>query len=42
MVWHETVGYVTPNKANGKPVEVKAGETTDLGDVTIDPATVKP
>ncbi len=41
VLWQERVGYVNPEKAKGKPVTVKAGETTDLGAVTIDPSQVK-
>ncbi len=42
IVWQERVGYVTPGKNNGKPVEVKAGKVTDVGDIVLDPSTVKP
>jgi len=38
---HEKVGYVTPNKAKGQEVKVTAGETTDIGDVTLDPKNFK-
>lgn len=41
VVWQEEVGYVTPNMARGQEVEVKAGETTDVGEVKLDPAKVK-
>lgn len=37
VVWHEKVGFVTPNKAKGQPVTVKAGETVDIGDVKLNP-----
>jgi plastocyanin len=36
VVWHET-GYVTPGLAKGMPVEVKAGETTDVGEIKLLP-----
>lgn len=41
VVWQEKVGYATPGGAVGVPVTVKAGETVDLGTVTLDPAKVK-
>jgi len=41
VVWHEKVGYVTENAIKGKPVEVKAGGTVDLGDIVIAPTKVK-
>jgi len=41
VLWQERVGYVNSEKAKGKPITVKAGETTDLGAVTIDPSQVK-
>jgi hypothetical protein len=31
VVWQETKGYVTAGKATGMPVQVKAGEVTDIG-----------
>jgi hypothetical protein len=31
IVWQETKGYVTEGKALGTPVQVKAGEVTDVG-----------
>ena len=31
------VGYVTPGKAAGTPVTVKAGEVTDVGEIKLDP-----
>jgi hypothetical protein len=31
VVWQETKGYVTAGKATGMPVQVKAGEVTDVG-----------
>jgi hypothetical protein len=36
VVWHET-GYVTPGLAKGVAVEVKAGETTDMGEIRLMP-----
>ena len=41
LIWQEKVGYVTPGGAKGMPVEVKAGATTDVGAVKLDPAKVK-
>jgi hypothetical protein len=41
IVWQGKVGYVNQGFGRGMPVEVKAGETTDVGDVKIDPARVK-
>ena len=41
VVRQENVGWVTPGKGTGMPVTVKAGEVTDLGEITLDPATVK-
>lgn len=35
VLWQEKIGFVTPNRAAGKPIEVKAGETLDLGDITM-------
>jgi hypothetical protein len=42
VLWHENVGFVTPNGGRGMPVEVKAGEVTDVGEIKLDPAKVKP
>ena len=39
IVWQETVGYATPGATKGMPVEVKAGETTDVGEVKLVPKT---
>lgn len=41
VLWQEKVGYVNPEKAKGKPVTVRGGETADLGAITIDPSQVK-
>jgi len=41
VVWQEKVGYATPGLASGLAVTVKAGETTDIGEVKLDPAKVK-
>lgn len=41
VVWQETIGYVTQGAARGTPVEVKAGETVNVGDIRMDPAKVK-
>lgn len=40
IVWQNRVGYVTDGKAAGMSVKVKAGETTDIGDVVLNPAKV--
>ena len=37
IVRHEAVGYVTKGARLGVPVEVKAGEVVDLGDVVLTP-----
>lgn len=34
--WHETRGYVLPGAAGGVVIEVKEGETLDLGDIKVD------
>jgi len=39
-LWQEAVGYVEGSAA-GREVEVKDGETLDLGDIKLDPAKVK-
>ncbi len=41
IVWQEKAGYVTEGAAKGKPVNVKADGTTDLGDVKLDAAKLK-
>lgn len=41
VVWQEEVGYVTKNLAKGIPVTVKAGETTDVGEIMLDPSKIK-
>jgi hypothetical protein len=40
VLWQEAVGYVEGSAA-GRTVEVKPGETVDLGDIKLDPAKVK-
>jgi plastocyanin len=40
VLWQEAVGYVG-STASGNAIEVKAGETVDLGDIKLDPAKVK-
>jgi hypothetical protein len=35
VLWQEKIGFVTPNRAAGKPIEVKAGEVLDLGEITM-------
>ncbi|HEV3164489.1 MAG TPA: hypothetical protein VGZ22_10725 [Isosphaeraceae bacterium] len=43
IVWHETVGYAHPTGGkDGMPVTVKAGGVTDVGEIKLDPAKVKP
>jgi plastocyanin len=41
VVWQETVGFVTPGRGAGMTVTVRAGEVTDVGEITLDPAKVK-
>jgi hypothetical protein len=41
VLWQEKVGYANPEKAKGKSVKVVAGQTTDIGEIKIDPASVK-
>ena len=41
VISHEKVGYVTTGKAKGQEVTVKAGEVTDVGDITLDPKNFK-
>jgi hypothetical protein len=42
VLWQENVGFATPGGGRGMPVEVKAGEVTDVGEIKLDPAKVKP
>jgi hypothetical protein len=37
VIWQETVGYVNPEKSKGMAVTVRAGETSDVGPVTLKP-----
>jgi hypothetical protein len=37
VVWQSEVGYVNPGMGSGMPVEVKAGGTTDVGEVKLKP-----
>ncbi|MHC5541882.1 carboxypeptidase regulatory-like domain-containing protein, partial [Singulisphaera rosea] len=37
VLWQESVGYVTPGAARGMKVDVKAGATTDVGDILLKP-----
>jgi hypothetical protein len=37
VVWQSEVGYVNPERAKGTPIEVKAGQTTDVGEVKLKP-----
>lgn len=41
VVWHRKVGFVTEGAATGVAVTVKPGETTDVGEIKLDPAKVK-
>jgi hypothetical protein len=38
VVWQNKVGYATEGKAGGMAVTVRPGETTDVGEVKLDPA----
>ena len=40
VLWQEAVGYVEGSAA-GRAIEVKPGETLDLGEIKLDPAKVK-
>ena len=42
VLWQENIGFVTPGGGRGMPVTVKAGEVTNVGEISIDPAKVKP
>lgn len=37
VIWQESVGYVTPGAARGMKVDVKAGGTTDVGEIPLKP-----
>ncbi|MGE5754273.1 MAG: hypothetical protein ACM35G_00950, partial [Planctomycetaceae bacterium] len=37
VVWQETVGYVTPGAARGRPVQIRAGAVTDVGEIKLIP-----
>jgi hypothetical protein len=41
VVWQETIGFVTPGKALGMPVTVKAGETCNVGEIKLDHSKVQ-
>lgn len=41
VVWQEKTGYVTPGAARGMAVQVKPGQTTDVGAIKLDPAKVR-
>jgi hypothetical protein len=41
VIWQGAVGYVNPQRAQGKPVLVPAGGTIDVGTITLDPARVR-
>ena len=36
IVWQKSVGFATPGTGRGMPVEVKAGEVTDVGEIKLD------
>jgi plastocyanin len=39
VVWHEAIGYLGGAAGrDGKPIDIKAGQTTDLGKIEIKPA----
>jgi hypothetical protein len=38
IVWQSTKGYVTTGSSKGMAISVKAGETTDIGDIKLVPA----
>jgi hypothetical protein len=42
VLWQENVGYANQGGGAGMPVTVKAGEVTDVGEIKLDPAKVKP
>lgn len=42
VIWQENVGYANKGAGRGMPVAVKAGEVTDVGEIKLDPAKVKP
>jgi len=42
VLWQENVGFVLPGRGRGRPVTIKAGEVTDVGEIKLDPAKVKP
>jgi len=39
VVWHKS-GFVTPGRARGMTVEIKAGEAVDVGEIKLDPKKV--
>jgi hypothetical protein len=41
VLWHES-GFVLPERGRGRPVTIKAGAVTDLGEIQLDPAKFKP
>jgi len=42
VIWQENVGYATQGAGRGMPVTVTPGEATDVGEIKLDPAKVKP
>jgi hypothetical protein len=42
VIWQESVGYASPGAGRGLPVTVTPGEATDVGEIKLDPAKVKP
>ncbi len=37
MVWQETVGYIPAGARNGTPIEIKGGDSTDQGEIKMQP-----
>ena len=42
LLWQEKIGYVTPGGGRGMPVEVKAGQENNVGEIKIGQANIKP
>ncbi len=41
VVWQEKAGYVNEGRARGMAVTVEAGQTLDLGEMVIDPSSIR-
>jgi hypothetical protein len=41
VLWHKSVGFATPRRARGMPVEIKPGEAIDVGEIKLDPKKVQ-